>query len=186
MLTYLALNAAKFSIPFGRIKRQSQACWPTEVEEAVSERCKAFAAAHRSDENRQAYISASRHASSVIAKATEAERRGRRLALFSYLNSALNLCIPYCVGVSGSSLSSFNFPNCPSPRQSALVFADFLRSHFSVFQPKALRSKVIGYLSGLRRATCAEESHLSFCSSFSPDELPCSLPLAQIKLPIPC
>ena len=32
----------------------------------VSERCKAFAAAHRSDEDLQAYISASRHASSVI------------------------------------------------------------------------------------------------------------------------
>ena len=35
----------------------------------VSEKRKAFAAAHRSDEDRQAYISASRRASSVIAKA---------------------------------------------------------------------------------------------------------------------
>ena len=39
------------------------------MESAVSERRKAFDAAHRSDEDRQAYISASRHASSVIAKA---------------------------------------------------------------------------------------------------------------------
>ena len=39
------------------------------MESAVSERRKAFAAAHRSDEDRQAYISASRRASSVIAKA---------------------------------------------------------------------------------------------------------------------
>ena len=39
------------------------------MEDAVSERHKAFAAAHRSNEDRQAYISASRHASSVIAKA---------------------------------------------------------------------------------------------------------------------
>ena len=39
------------------------------MEEAVSERGKAFAAAHRSDEYRQAYISASRCVSSVIAKA---------------------------------------------------------------------------------------------------------------------
>ena len=39
------------------------------MEEAVSERRKAFATAHRSDEDRQAYISASRRASSVIAKA---------------------------------------------------------------------------------------------------------------------
>ena len=40
-----------------------------EVEQAVSERRKAFAAAHRSEVDRQAYISASRRASSVIAKA---------------------------------------------------------------------------------------------------------------------
>ena len=38
------------------------------MEEAVSERRKAFAAAHKSDKDRQAYISASRRASSVIAK----------------------------------------------------------------------------------------------------------------------
>ena len=52
--TSLALNAAKFSIPFGRIKRQPQAWWSTEVEEAVSEGRKAFAVVHRSDENRPA------------------------------------------------------------------------------------------------------------------------------------
>ena len=39
------------------------------MEEAVSEKRKAFAAAHRSDEDRQVYISASLHASCVIAKA---------------------------------------------------------------------------------------------------------------------
>ena len=69
LFTSLATNAAKSSIPFGRIKRPPKACWSAEVEQAVSERRKAFAAAHRSDEYRQAYISASRHASSVIAKA---------------------------------------------------------------------------------------------------------------------
>ena len=56
----LALNAAKSSIPFGRIKRPPKAWWSAEVEGAVSERRKAFAAAHRSDEDRQAYIFASR------------------------------------------------------------------------------------------------------------------------------
>ena len=70
--TSLAMNAAKSSIPFGRIKRPPKAWWSAEVEIAVSERRKAFAAAHRSDEDRKAYISASRRASSVIAKA-EAE-----------------------------------------------------------------------------------------------------------------
>ena len=69
LFTSLALKAAKFSIPFGRIKRHPKAWWSPEVESAVSERRKAFAATHRSDEDCQAYISASRHASSVIAKA---------------------------------------------------------------------------------------------------------------------
>ena len=39
------------------------------MEEAVSDRRKDFGAAHRSDEDCQAYVSASRHASSVITKA---------------------------------------------------------------------------------------------------------------------
>ena len=69
LFTSLTLNAAKSSILLGRIKHHSKACWSAEVEEAVSERRKAFATAHRSDEDRQAYISASRHASSVSAKA---------------------------------------------------------------------------------------------------------------------
>ena len=69
LFTSLAMNAAKSSIPFGRIKRPPKAWWSAEVEEAVSERRKAFTAAHRSDEDRQAYISASRRTSSVIAKA---------------------------------------------------------------------------------------------------------------------
>ena len=69
LITSLALNAAKSSIPFGCIKHPPKAWWSAEVEEAVSERRKAFAAAHRSNEDRQAYISTSRCASSVIAKA---------------------------------------------------------------------------------------------------------------------
>ena len=69
LFTSLALNAAKSSIPFGRIKRPSKAWWSAEVEEAVSERRLAFSAAHRSDEDRQAYISTSQRALSVIAKA---------------------------------------------------------------------------------------------------------------------
>ena len=52
------MNAAKSSIPYARIKRPSKAWWSAVVEEAVSEKRKAFAAAHRSDEDRQAYISA--------------------------------------------------------------------------------------------------------------------------------
>ena len=56
------------------------------MEEAVNERGKVFVAVHRSDEDRQAYIFASQHASSVIAKAKD-----KRLALLSHLNLTLNL-----------------------------------------------------------------------------------------------
>ena len=52
LFTSLALNAAKSSISFGRIKRPPKAWWSAGVEQAVSERCRAFAATHRSDEDR--------------------------------------------------------------------------------------------------------------------------------------
>ena len=51
--------------------------------------------------------------------------------------------------------------------ESAPVFADYLRSHFSVSQPKVLRSRTRGYLSKPCRATCSKDSHSSFCSPFS-------------------
>ena len=90
LFTSLALNAAKSSIPFGCIKRPLKAWWSAEVESAVSERRKAFAAAHRSDEDRQAYVSASRCASSVFAK-TKSEAC-RRIAFLSHLNLTINMC----------------------------------------------------------------------------------------------
>ena len=67
--------------------------------------------------------------------------------------------------------SSPNFPSCFSPRESASVYVAYLRSHFSVPQPKTLRSRARGYLSKLRQAMCPVESHSSFCSPFSPTEL---------------
>ena len=138
------------------------------MEEAVSERRKAFAAAHRSDEDRQAYISASRRASSVIAKAkAEAwQTTCSSLSLRSNPKSVHSLLR----SIAGSSSSSPNFPNCSSPKKSASVYAAYLRSHFCVSQPKTLRSRARGYLSELRRATYPEESHSSFCSPFSPAE----------------
>ena len=152
--TSLALNAAKSSIPFGCIKRPPKAWWSAEVEDAVSERRKAFASAHRSNEDRQAYISASRRASSVIAKAEAWQTTCSSLSPKS-VHSLLR-------SITGSSSSS---PNCSSPRESASVYAAYLRSHFSVSQPKALCSRARGYLSELRRATCPEKSHLSFLLS---------------------
>ena len=73
-------------------------------------------------------------------------------------------------GSPSSSSSSPNFPNCSSPRELASIYAACMRSDFSVSQSKALRGRVRGYLSELRRATCPEESHSSFCSPFSPAE----------------
>ena len=113
------------------------------MEGAVRERRNAFAAAHRSDEDRQAYISASRRASSVTAKAkaeawqmtcSSLSPRSNPKSVYSLLRS-----------IAGS-------PNCSSPRESASVYAAYLRSHFSVSQPKALRSRARGYLTELRRA----------------------------------
>ena len=110
--TSLALNAAKSSIPFGRIQRLPKSWWSAEVEEAVSERCKAFAAVHRSDEDRQAYIFASRRASSVIAKAkaeawqttcSSLSPRSKPKSVHSLLRSI--------AGSPSSSSSSPNFPN---------------------------------------------------------------------------
>ena len=167
LFTSLALNTAKFSIPFGRIKRPPKAWWSAVVEEAVSERRKAFAAAHRSDEDRQAHISASRRASSVIAKAKTEAWQTTCSSLSPRCNpKSVHSLLRSIAGSPSSSSSSPNFPNCSCPRESASVYAAYLRSHFSVSQPKALRSKARGYLTELRRATCSEESHSSFLLSF--------------------
>ena len=42
LFTSLTINAAKFSIPFGCVKQRRQGWWSAEVEDAVSERSKAF------------------------------------------------------------------------------------------------------------------------------------------------
>ena len=168
LFTSLALNAAKSSIPFGRTKRPPKAWWSAKVESAVSEKRKVFAAAHRSDEDRQAYIFASRRASSVIAKAKAEAWQTTCSSLLPRSNpKPVHSLLRSIAGCASSSSSSPNFPNCSSPRESASVYAAYLRSHFSVSQPKALRSRARGYLSELRRATCPVESHSSFCSLFS-------------------
>ena len=158
----------------------------------VSERPKAFAAAHRSDEDCQACISASRRASSVITKAKAEAWHTTCSSLSPKSNPKLVYSLLRSIaGCSSSSSSSPNFPNCSSPRKSPLVYAAFLRSHFSVSQPKAQHSRARGYLSELRQGTCPEESHSSICSPLLnflrlPPISPPPLPLAQTKLPIPC
>ena len=150
LFTSLAMNTAKSSIPFGCIKRHHKAWWSAEVESAVSERRKAFAATHRSDENRQAYISASRRASLVIAKAKAEAWQTTCSSLSPRSNpKSVHFLLHSIAGSPSLSSSSLNFPNCSSPSKSASVYAAYLRSHFSVSQPKALRSRARGYLSEL-------------------------------------
>ena len=171
IFTSLTLNAAKSCIPFVRIKRHPKAWGPNEEEEAISERCKAFAVAHRSDKDCQAFISTSPCASSVITKAKAEAWQTTWYSLSPKSNpKSVYFLLPSVAVSSSSSSSSPNFSNCFSPKESASVYVDYLRSHFSVSQPKALRSRARGYLSKIRRATCPEESHSSFCSSFSPAE----------------
>ena len=164
----MALNAAKSSIPFGRIKRPPKAWWSAEVESAVSERRKAFAAPHRSDEDRQAYLfvlDAPRQSSPKPRL-----RHGGRLALLFHRNLTLDL-YTLLFALSLTLLPRLPLllisPTVLLPGESALVYAAYLRFHFSVFQPKALCSRAKGYLSELRRATCPVESHSSFCSPFT-------------------
>ena len=100
-------------------------------------------------------------------------RHGRRLALLFHPNLTRNLYTLFfalLLALLPHLPPLLTFPNCSSSRESASIFSDYLRSNFSVSQPKALRSRARGYLSGLRRAACPEESHLSFCSPFSPAE----------------
>ena len=191
LFTSLALNAAKSSIPFGRIKRHPKAWWSGEVESAVSERRKAFAATHRSDEDRQAYISASRRASSVNAKA-KAEAWQTTCSSLSPRSNPKSVHSLLCsiAGSPSSSSSSRNFPNSSSPRESASVYAAYLRSHFSVSQPKTLRSRARGYLSEPRAPWSLTRPFalLSLPLNFSrlPPTFLRPLPLVQTKLPIPC
>ena len=161
---------------------------------AVSERRKAFAAAHRSDEDRQAYISASRSASSVIAKAKAEAWQTTCSSLSPKSNpKSVHSLLRSIAGSSSSSSSSPNFPNCSSPRESVSVYAAYLRSHFSISQPKALRSRARGYFLSSAKPRALWSLTCSFALlSLSlhilrlPPTFPRPSPLAQIKLPIPC
>ena len=87
LFTSLTLNAAKSSIPFGRIKRPPKAWWSPEVEEAISERCKAFAVlteVMKIARLTSLLLDAPRQLSPRL-------RHGRRLALLSHLSLTLNL-----------------------------------------------------------------------------------------------
>ena len=112
-----------------------------------------------------------RRASSVIVK-TKAEAWQTTCSSLSPKSNpkSVHSLLRSIAGSSSSSSSSPNFSNCSSPRESASVYAAYLRSHFSISQLKALRSRARGYFSELRRATRPVESHWSLCSPFSSAE----------------
>ena len=157
------------------------------MEQAVSERRKAFAAAHRSDEDRQASISVSRRASSVIAKAKAEAWQTTCFSLSPKSNpKSIHSLLRSIAGSSSSSSSSPNFPNSSSPRESASVYAAYLRSHFSISQPEAtsLSSAEPRALWSLTRPFALLSLLLNFMRL--PPTFPHPLPLAQTKLPIQC
>ena len=113
---------------------------------------------------------------------------GRQHACLFLLNlyiisSVLSLVLPF----------SPNFSNSSSPKELASAFADYLKSHVTVSQPKALHSRDRENLSKLRRDMCPEEFHSSFCSPFPPlnflrltQTSSRPLPLAQTESSISC
>ena len=88
----------------------------------------------------------------------------------------------YIAGSPSSSFFSPNFPNCSSPRESASVYAAYLRSHFSVSQPEATS------LSSVEPRALWSLTLSSLPLNFLrlPPTSRCPLPLAQTKLPISC
>ena len=119
-------------------------------------------------------------------------RPGRRLALLSLPSLTQNLCILYFV-LSLALFPHLPLPYCCSSRESTSVFYVYLRTHNSVSQPKALRSRARGYLSEVRQVTylwCPTRPSASLYPLLNflvlPQTFPRPLPLAQAKLPIPC
>ena len=115
-------------------------------------------------------------------------RHGRRLALLSPRSNpkSVHSLLRSIAGSPSSSSSSPNFPNCSSPRESASVYAAYLRSPFSVSQPEAtsLSSAEPRVLWSLTRLFALLSLPLNFLRL--PPTFPHPLPLVQTKLPIPC
>ena len=151
LFTSLALKAAKYLIPFGRIKRHSKAWWSAKVEEAVSERRKAFA-----------YSSA----------------EGQCTHFFALLLVLPPLLTSQTVPLPGNRFRSTSLPrdhDVLSLSQRPCV-GELEATFLSSSEPRALRS--------LSRPSVLPSLPLSFLR-LSPT-FPSSLPLAQIKSPIPC
>ena len=81
-------------------------------------------------------------------------KRGKRRAYLSINQKSLYFFLCFVADFSSPFFFFPSFPNCSSPRKSALVFAKYPRFHFFVSQPKTLRNKAKGYLC---ENTCLEK-----------------------------
>ena len=139
---------------------------------------------------RLTYIFASGHVSFVIAKAKAEASQATCSSLSPNSNpKSVYSLLRYVAGSSYSSSSSPNFPNCSSPRESASVFADYLRSRFSVSQQKACLAEPETTFS-ISTEPRALRSLIPLSPTLNffrlPQTSPNALPLAQTKLPILC
>ena len=161
------VEAAKASIPFGRLGRSPQSlvvpgsgiCSSGTTEGPRS-------VAHRSESHRLRYIDASRRASSVISRAKSAtwqatcsnlSPRSDPRAVFRLLNA-----------ISGKKNTSqdSSIPDCACPLDTANHFASYLRSRLSQATPRSSRRAERQFMNELRKASCEDASslHNSFCS----------------------
>ena len=113
-------------------------------------------------------------------------RHGRRLALLFHSKSNLKTVYSLLHSITDSPLlssSPHNFPQC-SLWKSSLIVTDYLRSRFSVFQPKATSLSSVEPCAwrSLTRPSALLSPPLKFLQL--PPIFP--LPLAQTRLLIPC
>ena len=195
LFTSLTLNAAKSSIPFGHVKRPPKTWWSAEVESAVSERRKALVAAHRSDEDRQAYISACGYTSSVIAKAKAEAWQATCSSLSPKSNPKSVYSLSFVVSLAfllhlPPLPNSITVPLPGNRLRSSPITSDptflFLSQRPCVAEPEATFFSSIKPRA-LKRLICPfASSSLPLNFLRLPPTSPCLLPLAQTNPPIPC
>ena len=163
------------------------------MEEALSERHKAFVAAHRSDKDRQVCISALDTLRLSSPRPRPRLKHGRRLALLSRPNLTLNLYTLFFAQLLALLPPFLTFPTVPLPANwlwSLLITRDLtflsLSQRPCVVEPEATFPN--SAKPRTQRSLTCPSAHpfppLNFLrlrpTSLSP------LPLAQTKLPIPC
>ena len=166
------VEAAKASIPFGRLGRSPKAWWPQEAESAVRERWRARSKAHGSEAHRLRYINASRRTPSVISRAKSATWQATCSNLSPSSDSRAVFRLLNAISGKKNISQDPSFPGCTSPLDTANHYA-YLRSHLSQATPRTSHRAERQFMNELRKASCEDASslHGSFCSPFSLSEL---------------